>query len=221
MALRSIFPWLLELSKYVTVPVMSKAARTAPQIKKYSGESLQRYQKLVAADPYNVKPSLFTKMFWQRRKTSSHSTRSATKQRPISLPAATRLQTALTYLVWSVTRDLTISDSLVRELQSLPDDFSHHHVHNLPYLNMVIEETLRLYSPVASGLPRLVPREGAELAGYWLPGGATVCSQAYSIHRDPVIYPQPERFEPSRWTHPTKAMKDAFLAFGGGSRGMF
>lgn len=85
---------------------------------------------------------------------------------------------------------------------------------------MVVHETLRLYAAVPSGLPGIAHREGAELAGYWRPGGFSVCSLAYSMHQDPVIFPQLERFGPNRWAKPTKAMRDAFMPFGGGARGI-
>jgi cytochrome P450 len=220
-ALRPVFPWLLKLSRYVTVPVLSEAAATAPQIRKYSEESMQRYRSLVAADPYNVKPSLFTKLFLA--KDEEKLTFNEVRDDAVTYIIAGSDTTAitLTYLVWCVTRDAALRDDLVREVQALPDDFSHQHVHHLPCLNMVIEETLRLYSPLSSALPRLVPREGAEIGGYRFPGGATVATQAYTMHRDPVIFPQPERFDPGRWAQPTKAMKEALLAFGGGSRGMY
>ena len=39
----------------------------------------------------------------------------------------------------------------------------------LPYLNAVIEETLRIYPPVATHLPRVVPKGGATVAGEFLP----------------------------------------------------
>ena len=39
----------------------------------------------------------------------------------------------------------------------------------LPYLNAVIEETLRVYPPVATHLPRVVPKGGATVAGEFLP----------------------------------------------------
>ena len=46
-------------------------------------------------------------------------------------------------------------------------------VSSLPYLNAVIEEGLRLCTPVALGLPRVVPVGGAEVSGQWLPGGVS------------------------------------------------
>lgn len=44
-------------------------------------------------------------------------------------------------------------------------------VPNLKYLNAVIEEGLRLCTPVPMGMPRVVPEGGAEVSGKWLPGG--------------------------------------------------
>src|SRR5699024_5842051 len=52
-----------------------------------------------------------------------------------------------------------------------------------------------------------------------LPGGLTVTTQAYTLHREPTVFPRPEMFDPSRWAAPTKAMKDHSMPFGGGSRG--
>ena len=43
----------------------------------------------------------------------------------------------------------------------------------LPYLNAVIEETLRLYSPVPVALTRIVPSEGAPISGHWVPGNVS------------------------------------------------
>ncbi|KAJ5208034.1 hypothetical protein N7449_002413, partial [Penicillium cf. viridicatum] len=89
---------------------------------------------------------------------------------------------------------------------------------DLPYLNQVINETLRLYTAVPFGLPRLVPPEGAQFNGYHVPRGITVSTQAYSLHRDHAIFPDPDKFNPERWKNPTKEMKEASLPFGGGSR---
>lgn len=47
-------------------------------------------------------------------------------------------------------------------------------VKELPYLSAVIEEGLRLCPPVPLGMPRVVPAEGAEISGQWLPGGVCI-----------------------------------------------
>lgn len=44
----------------------------------------------------------------------------------------------------------------------------------LPYMLACLNEALRCYPPVASGLPRIVPRGGAKVAGIWLPEGVSL-----------------------------------------------
>jgi hypothetical protein len=43
----------------------------------------------------------------------------------------------------------------------------------LRYLNACIEEGLRIYMPVPIGLPRKVPKEGAEICGQWVAPGVS------------------------------------------------
>jgi cytochrome P450 len=43
----------------------------------------------------------------------------------------------------------------------------------LPYLNAVLTETLRIYPPIPSMLPRLVPQGGAVIDGQYVPGGVS------------------------------------------------
>lgn len=112
-------------------------------------------------------------------------------------------------------------DILVAELRGLPPNFNYEQVKGLEYLGYVIEETLRLYPAAPAGLPRLVPSGGAELGGYYLPADTVVSTQAWSLHRDPKAFPNPLKFDPGRWEHATKAMKESVLTFGGGSRGTY
>lgn len=53
----------------------------------------------------------------------------------------------------------------------------------LPYLGAVIEEGLRLCPPVPLGMPRVVPKGGAEVSGHWLPGGVSCGSLYHHIRR--------------------------------------
>jgi cytochrome P450 len=128
---------------------------------------------------------------------------------------------ALTYLVWAVLKRLAVRQKLHAELAdpNLPPDPTGKDLETLPYLNSVIEETLRLYTPISRSLPRTVPAAGATLSGYALPPGATVSTPAYTFHCDHSVYADALAFSPDRWLHPTKEMKNAFFAWGAGSRG--
>jgi cytochrome P450 len=90
----------------------------------------------------------------------------------------------LTYLVWSVLRHPAIQQNLEEEVLGLDEDFTDAELEKLPVLNAIIDETLRLYGAAPGSLPRIVPAGGATLGGYFIPGGTTVCTQAYTLHRD-------------------------------------
>lgn len=73
-------------------------------------------------------------------------------------------------------------------------------VTNLTHLGAVIEEGIRLCTPVALGMPRIVPAGGAEVSGHWLPGGTFVSASGYSSNRSKLNFPDsPSTFDPSRW----------------------
>lgn len=126
----------------------------------------------------------------------------------------------LTYLLWAVCRHDAVRCRLLAELATLPQAFVDAEVRACSYLGMVVDETLRLWPGAPAGLPRLVPAgAGVELReGLVVPAGTVVSTQAYSMHRDPDLFPEPDRFWPERWERPTKAMRDAFTPFGGTSR---
>ena len=48
----------------------------------------------------------------------------------------------------------------------------------MPYLNACINEGLRMYPPVPTGLPRTVPEGGAAICASWVPQGVRVISNS-------------------------------------------
>jgi cytochrome P450 len=85
----------------------------------------------------------------------------------------------------------------------------------LPYTDRVIAETLRLHSVWLIMRRALVP---VELGGAWLPAGAELLYSLYSMHRNPALFPEPERFDPDRWSPDRMPpARHAFLPFGAGA----
>lgn len=93
-------------------------------------------------------------------------------------------------------------------------------VKNLPYLRACLDESLRVMPPVAFGLSRKTPAEGASILGQWIPGNTTVSVPAYVAHRDPVHFPNPEEYQPERWFEgQAKEAQQYFIPFSTGARG--
>jgi len=99
----------------------------------------------------------------------------------------------LTYLVWAVLSNPEIQSKLEQEVDGLEKGFRDAALEALPYLNAVIDETLRLFGAAPGSLPRQTPKGGAQLGDFFAPEGTTVSSQAYTLHRNESLYPQAER----------------------------
>lgn len=94
---------------------------------------------------------------------------------------------------------------------------------------------LRVYSAAPSLLERVVPtsvsksgpgNEVFDLMGFALPPGTVVATQAWTMHRNPAVFPSPDTFLPDRWLCSDEpgseesliAMHQHFMPFGTGSR---
>ncbi|MFD0683346.1 cytochrome P450 [Actinomadura fibrosa] len=84
----------------------------------------------------------------------------------------------------------------------------------LAYTRRAIDETLRLHS-VAWMMSRRA-RTDVELGGHRIPAGSELLFSPTTLHRDPVLYPDPLRFDPDRWLSPPP--REHFVPFGAGPR---
>lgn len=92
---------------------------------------------------------------------------------------------------------------------------------NLPYLDAIIKETLRLH-PVAVLLAPHMALEDCEIEGFDIRKGTMVYVNTWSIGRDPSVWESPEDFCPERFLGKkeidVKGQNFEFLPFGSGRR---
>jgi len=91
---------------------------------------------------------------------------------------ASTVTAALFYLLKSPEAMRKLESELMRA--DLPEIPAYNDVSKLSYLNAVIKESMRLFSPAPMPLERLVPAGGITIAGMYFPEGASVgCSEYY------------------------------------------
>ncbi|KAI1813042.1 cytochrome P450 [Poronia punctata] len=94
-------------------------------------------------------------------------------------------------------------------------------VRNLPYLEAVINETLRIHSTSGVGLPRQVPpgSPGVRIGERVFPAGTVLSVPTYTIHHSREIWGEDaDEFRPERWENVTGRQRNAFIPFSYGPR---
>ncbi|XP_075422084.1 cytochrome P450 3A24-like [Ascaphus truei] len=88
----------------------------------------------------------------------------------------------------------------------------------MEYLDMAINETLRLF-PAAGRIERVCKRT-TEINGLTIPGGVVTMIPAFVLHRNPEFWPEPEEFQPERFSKENREAQEpyTFLPFGAGPR---
>jgi cytochrome P450 len=97
-------------------------------------------------------------------------------------------------------------DAVLGDRDPAPDDCS-----RLVYAGMVFDETLRLYPPIGLIGRRRV--RDYSIGGRRLPAEAAVFLSPFVTQRDPRWWPDPDRFDPERWTTERIAERPRYAAF--------
>ncbi|XP_043225907.1 thromboxane-A synthase-like [Amphibalanus amphitrite] len=133
-------------------------------------------------------------------------------------------RTALSFTSYLLAAHLAVQQRLgaevTEQLTAGPDgELDCEQVLSLPYLEQVVQESLRLFPPIPAMFGRRVARP-AEVGGVHVPAGAVVSVSVFCLHRDPELWPEPERFDPERFSAAGRARQQsgAHLPFGLGPR---
>ncbi|KAI1301928.1 Cytochrome P450 9e2 [Halotydeus destructor] len=125
----------------------------------------------------------------------------------------------LSFLFYSLALNEKVQEKLLQEIKGA-GELDYQTVSTLPYLDAIIQETLRMYPPAIA-----FDREAA--GEYALPGtdivleaGATIMVPVYAVHHDERNYPNHDTFDPSRFLPENRdnIKPYTYLPFGSGPR---
>ncbi|PVH92480.1 putative RNA polymerase II mediator complex component Srb8 [Periconia macrospinosa] len=113
--------------------------------------------------------------------------------------------TVLTGLFSHIAKNQRIRQRLCEEIRGrfkTQQDIDIDEIKELPYLEAVLQEGLRVCNPVPCGLPRVVPPGGDSYCGHFLPAGTRLSARTYAINRSAEYFARPDDFVPERWLPP-------------------
>ncbi|MET8405341.1 cytochrome P450 [Streptomyces sp900116325] len=127
--------------------------------------------------------------------------------------------TTLAWTLYEITQDDGIQRRLRDELTAVCGDrpLRYDDIAQLHYARQVLQEAIRKYGP-AWMVTRTAARD-IDLGGHRVPKGADVVWSPYLHQHDARYFPDPDTFDPDRWTaERAPAARGSFLAFGDGRR---
>ena len=126
----------------------------------------------------------------------------------------------LTWIAYSLATNDHIQDKLIAEIDSelKGEKPTYDSVNQLEYLEMVVSETLRLYTANLRVI-RDTDRD-IEICGVKIPKGTDVTIPVHGLHRLDEFWPEPEKFDPERFSsaNKSKIVPYSYMPFGIGPR---
>lgn len=187
------------------------------KMKDIADESITRRRE---SGPKEIPDLLDLLMEGEDPKTSRTMNPSELRDNLLTFIVAGHETTALT-LGWALylcAFDPAVQEKLRAEAQSVLNGktATYEDVKNMPYCEQVIKETLRLYPPAAF-LSRTA-QEDDELCGRKVNRKDTVMLPVYALHRNELLWDDPDAFDPDRFGEGATYDRFAWLPFGDGPR---
>ncbi len=113
-------------------------------------------------------------------------------------------ETTTTTLVWAIVYMLRNPDVYKKVQKEVDDVIGHSRLpsvkdrQQMPYTEACLLEVQRMGDIVPLGVPRITT-ESINFHGYRIPKDTTIMPDLYSVHRDPNVFPNPYKFDPSRF----------------------
>ncbi|KAH8822585.1 cytochrome P450 [Flagelloscypha sp. PMI_526] len=201
-------PWLVRILQ--VIPVSLWAAIPGAQAGyihffKYCAGQLSEKQSKVqrGMEPEDILSYLITAQ-WEGDKSAPPATALPEDARLLIIAgsdtSATLICNALYYLLRNPKYLNQVTAMLDAAFPNGGDDWTPAQVQDLPMLDDIMHETLRLAPPTPEALTRITPPEGLMIDDVYIPGNIVVGVPPYTIQRDERYWEEPNKFKPERWS---------------------
>jgi cytochrome P450 family 6 len=126
----------------------------------------------------------------------------------------------ISFVLYELAIDQEVQERLRNEVKSELDDsdgkLTYDMLHGFKYLDMVVQETLRKFPPLPNLFRKATKDYHIPEQNLVIPKGTSVIVNTYSLHHDAEYFPEPEKFDPERFSEENigKIKQYAYLPFG-------
>jgi len=129
--------------------------------------------------------------------------------------------TTLQFIAYTLAMNQSVQNKLIDEIDHVLEkhnEINYDSIADMKYMDMVIDETLRIYPPALR--TDRVANADYEYEGLKIKKGQVIGIPIYVLHHDAEIYPDPEEFRPERFSDENKKKREtvAYIPFGAGPR---
>ncbi|KAG4065109.1 hypothetical protein HA402_007506, partial [Bradysia odoriphaga] len=132
--------------------------------------------------------------------------------------------TLMTFALYELALNKNIQSKAREEIKQVLErhggEFSYEAMSDMTYITQILNESLRKYPPVGN-LNRITTKDyNVPDTKLTIPKGTKILIPVYAVQHDPAYYPNPDKFDPDRFSTEEMNKRDnaAFLAFGSGPR---
>ncbi|KAM0718980.1 hypothetical protein Q7P37_006052 [Cladosporium fusiforme] len=125
-----------------------------------------------------------------------------------------------TFTCYELAHNPIVQDRLRQELEREfpdPNEIDEKKMMDLPYLDAVLRETMRIMPMIPGPLERYIANP-LEVEGLHVPAGVIASTAAYDQGRLPSVFPEPNKWRPERWLDASERMHLNWTPFGYGAR---
>ncbi|KAI5814634.1 cytochrome P450 [Pyronema omphalodes] len=187
-----------------------------PNIEWCANELDEKMKNLISDKPTDIMSILLRDKHWETLQMSAIHDES----RLVISAGSETVVIAMTGMIFHLAQSPRVYQKLCKILdEQFPggdEDYVYSSSQLIPYVEDVINEVLRLHSPVITGIPRVTPPEGLTIGDLFIPGDTVVSVPIYCMHRDTRYFQRPLEFIPERWSEQPELVIDkrAFTPFG-------
>ncbi|KAM3475568.1 hypothetical protein MY5147_003668 [Beauveria neobassiana] len=227
-------PWLIHLIRLVPERIMAKLSRNIHTFNKFKlmcqghikdAKREKPTMELKGTLTGGTRDTLFRHLLNSNLPPSELSEERLSREAQVLIGAGTMTTAGtLAFLCYYILADPVIKERLTTDLTDVMKGYPDKkptwaELEKVEYLQALIKEGLRLSYGTMHRRPRVSPSQPLAFREWVIPAGVPVGMSAYFQHRDPSIFPSPEKFMPERWLkNVTLEMQHSLVPFSKGSR---